>query len=189
MITAVARITLINPRRTCIPQQMSQLTTVIGFIGRQPMWMIRLALPTLYHDDDNSGFNGTLITDSLLEGTHSNYEWDTSALDERDYYLYAIIDDGFNPPDYQYAAARFTIDFTIQHPLSDTGKYWGGNYSSGNNADCSGETISRSRTAVMAVMLRPMPARLTKIGGGAVGFDFTRLNADGSEYTGEQQLS
>ena len=137
----------------------------------------------LYHDDDNSGFNGTLITDSLLEGTHSNYEWDTSALEERDYYLYAIIDDGFNPPDYQYASGKVTIDFTIRHPLSDTGKYWGGNYDSGNNAGCTGETISQQDCS-HGRDAQANAGTLTKIGGGAAGFDFTRLDADGSEYTG-----
>ncbi|CAN8138838.1 hypothetical protein THIOSC15_1160014 [uncultured Thiomicrorhabdus sp.] len=67
--------------------------------------------------------------------------------------------------------------------LNDTGITWGGNYPNGNNADCTGETIeqqdcSSGRDAQAAA------GTLTKVGGGEGGFDFTRLNADGSEYSG-----
>ena len=137
----------------------------------------------LYYADDNTGFNGTLIVDNLLEGTDSSYTWNVSALDERDYYLYAIIDDGINPPVYQYASGKVTIIHTLPHPLNDTGIDWGGNYPSGNNADCSGETISQQDCS-HGRDAKARAGTLTKIGGGAAGFDFTRLNADGSEYTG-----
>ncbi|WP_044412773.1 Lcl C-terminal domain-containing protein [Thiomicrospira microaerophila] len=67
--------------------------------------------------------------------------------------------------------------------LNDTGITWGGNFSSGNNLNCTGETIeqqdcSHGRDAHAAA------GSLSKIGGGHAGFDFTRLNADGSTYTG-----
>ncbi|WP_044412924.1 Lcl C-terminal domain-containing protein [Thiomicrospira microaerophila] len=81
----------------------------------------------------------------------------------------------------------FAINVTAQptqttgaRKLNDTGITWGGNYPSGNNSDCTGETIgqqdcSHGRDAVVG---------LSKTGEGHAGFDFTRLNADGSTYTG-----
>ena len=35
---------------------------------------------SLYYDSDNSGNDGTFITDGLVEGTHTSYNWDTSSL-------------------------------------------------------------------------------------------------------------
>jgi len=63
--------------------------------------------------------------------------------------------------------------------LNDTGIYWGGNYPSGNNADCTGEEItqqdcSHGRDAQAAANT------LTKIGAGAAGFDFTKLDVSGT---------
>ena len=63
--------------------------------------------------------------------------------------------------------------------LNDTGIYWGGNYPSGNNADCTGVEItqqdcSHGRDAQAAANT------LTKIGAGAVGFDFTKLDVSGT---------
>ena len=137
----------------------------------------------LYYDDDNSGFNGTLIVDNLLEGTDNSYTWDVSALAETDYYLYAIIDDGINPSVYQYASGKVTVRQIQSHPLNDTGIDWGGSSPSGNNADCSGETISQQDCS-HGRDAQATAGTLTKIGGGVAGFDFTRLNADGSDYTG-----
>ena len=64
--------------------------------------------------------------------------------------------------------------------LNDTGITWGGNYPSGNNATCIGETIgeqdcSHGRDALAAA------GQLTKVGGGDAGFDFTKLDANGND--------
>jgi len=63
--------------------------------------------------------------------------------------------------------------------LNDTGITWGGNYPSGNNTTCIGETIaeqdcSQGRDAQAAA------GTLTKIGAGQAGFDFTKLDASGN---------
>ncbi|QEP43794.1 DUF1566 domain-containing protein [Ectothiorhodospiraceae bacterium BW-2] len=63
-------------------------------------------------------------------------------------------------------------------PLNDTGLLWGGNYPSGNNGTCIGETIeqqdcSHGRDA------QALAGTLTKVGGGHGGFDFTKLGANG----------
>jgi len=65
------------------------------------------------------------------------------------------------------------IPVTATRKINDTGITWGGNYPSGNNSTCVGEIIgeqdcSHGRDAQA----------------GQAGFDFTRLNADGTEYTG-----
>jgi len=63
--------------------------------------------------------------------------------------------------------------------LNDTGITWGGNYPTGNNATCIGQTVaeqdcSHGRDAQAAA------GTLVKVGGGAAGFDFTKLDAAGA---------
>ncbi len=51
---------------------------------------------SIYHDTDQKGFNGTLITtlNGVSAGTHS-YSWNTSALPEnKEYYIYMVVNDG-----------------------------------------------------------------------------------------------
>ena len=67
------------------------------------------AVISLYYDTDNSGNNGTLIVNTLVEGTDNSYLWDTSGI-EGTYYLYAKIDDEVNPAVYHYADHELTID-------------------------------------------------------------------------------
>ncbi len=72
-----------------------------------------------------------------------------------------------------------TVYVDNQTQLNDTGMSWGGNYPKGNNADCSGQTISaqdcsHGRDAEAAA------STLTKVGGGVAGFDFTKLDANGN---------
>ena len=70
--------------------------------------------------------------------------------------------------------------------LNDTGITWGGNYPQGNNADCSGnneagediiaqQDCSHGRDALAAA------GKLDKVGGGAAGFDFTKLDDRGND--------
>ena len=163
---------------------------------------------SLYYDNDNSGYDGTLIADNLTVETdmsylgysiatgrvarssagNISYTWDTSVMPEGDYYIYAKIDNGVNEPLYDYGSGKISIARAATSPLfkirlNDTGIVWGGNYPHYNNSTCTGETIaqqdcSHGRDA------RAAAGTLNKIGGGAAGFDFTRLNADGSNYTG-----
>jgi len=63
--------------------------------------------------------------------------------------------------------------------LNDTGITWGANYPSGNNTTCVGKQItaqdcSHGRDA------QAMAGTLAKIGAGAGGFDFTKLDASGN---------
>ncbi|MGB1159384.1 MAG: DUF1566 domain-containing protein [Porticoccaceae bacterium] len=142
---------------------------------------------SLYYDSDNSDYDGTLIAEGLVEGTDTSHEWNTSALTEGDYYIYAKIDDGVNTAVYAYSSGKITISHaappsvSLQVKINDTGIIWGGNYPSGNNTDCTGvafaqQDCSHGRDA------QARAGTLEKIGGGVAGFDFTRLNADGSQY-------
>ena len=131
---------------------------------------------SLYFDTDSAGHDGTLIVGGLIQGANTSYLWDTSELPEGDYYIYAKIDDGVVPPVYAYANGRTVLSMI---KLNDTGITWGGNYSSGNNSTCTGETItqqdcSHGRDA------RAAAGTLTKVGGGAAGFDFTKLDINGN---------
>lgn len=49
----------------------------------------------LYRDNDSSGFNGTPIASGLPFGAGS-YTWDTSALPNGTYWVYAVVRDSFN---------------------------------------------------------------------------------------------
>ncbi len=66
--------------------------------------------------------------------------------------------------------------------LNDTGITWGGDYPSGNNADCTGEAIS-AQDCSHGRDAKALAGTLTKVGGGAAGFDFTKLGSDGSVLT------
>ena len=77
-------------------------------------------------------------------------------------------------------------DTTATRPLNDTGITWGGNYTSGNNTTCIGETIaeqdcSYGRDAQAAA------GTLAKTGGGDAGFDFTKLDASGQPLADQTQ--
>ncbi len=88
---------------------------------------------SLYYDDNNSGNDGTLIAEGLLEGTHNSYTWDTSSLANGDYYIYAKIDDGINQPVYAYASGVITADFYID--FSSANNNYNGFYSAPNHSN------------------------------------------------------
>ena len=64
-------------------------------------------------------------------------------------------------------------------PLNDSGITWGGDYSSGNNSNCT-SNISASQDCNQGRDARVLANTLTKIGAGLAGFDFSKLGADGS---------
>ncbi len=53
------------------------------------------ATVALYYDTDKTGYNGTLIAQGL-NAAAGTYTWDTSAVPNGTYYLYAVISDGTN---------------------------------------------------------------------------------------------
>ena len=67
----------------------------------------------LYLDDNNSGFDGVLITEaSLLEGDEDDYFILSSSqipVKDKPYYVYAIIDDGLNPARQCYSEGTLTV--------------------------------------------------------------------------------
>jgi hypothetical protein len=88
----------------------------------------------------------------------------------------------------------FTGNFT-SGVLNDTGLTWGGDYPSGNNTTCTGETIaaqdcSSGRDAGLSLAYSTFTyaagvgtTKTAKIGGGVAGFDFTKLGSDGTPLT------
>jgi len=64
-------------------------------------------------------------------------------------------------------------------PLNDTGITWGGNYTSGNNGDCTGEIIGEQDCSHGRDYLAEQ-GQLNKVGAGEAGFDFTKLDANGN---------
>jgi len=57
------------------------------------------AMINFYYDTDKTGFDGTLMVDTLAEdpdGKHDKYHWNASSLQEGKYYIYATISDGNN---------------------------------------------------------------------------------------------
>jgi hypothetical protein len=68
------------------------------------------ALISIYYDTNNSGEDGTLIVSNLSSEEETNrYTWDTSALPEGDYYIYAVIDDGVHAPVINLSSGVVTI--------------------------------------------------------------------------------
>ena len=74
-----------------------------------------------------------------------------------------------------------TTGITPTGTLNDTGVNWDGNYSSGNNTDCASSNISAPQDCHQG---RDADSATNDDSDGHAGFSFTRLNADGSEYTG-----
>ena len=66
----------------------------------------------LYYDMDDSGADGTPIVSDIMEdadGSSGSYTWDTSALTEGNYYIYAVIDDGVADPALAYSTGPITV--------------------------------------------------------------------------------
>lgn len=65
----------------------------------------------LYYDADSTGSDGTLIVENLSEDDETDaYTWDTNAVADGDYYIYAILDDGKNDPVTVYSSNVVTVD-------------------------------------------------------------------------------
>ena len=64
----------------------------------------------LYYDSDREGGNGAAIYEGILASDDTDSQvWDTSAMPTGAYYVYAVIDDGKNPPAYSYSVGRVLI--------------------------------------------------------------------------------
>ena len=71
---------------------------------------------SLYYGTDSSGQDGTLIASGLSEdadGESGGFQWDTSAVAEGKYYVYAVIDDGINDPVATVSDAVVNIERTL----------------------------------------------------------------------------
>ncbi|MEW5768420.1 MAG: PKD domain-containing protein, partial [bacterium] len=65
---------------------------------------------SLYYDTDQEGLDGTLIASGLSEDEETDaYTANTSALTPGLYYLYAKIEDGVNPPVYDYSLGHLLV--------------------------------------------------------------------------------
>lgn len=68
---------------------------------------------SLFYDTDNSGIDGNLIADNISEdpdGAGDQFFWDTTQTPEGSLYVYAVIDDGTNPPATSYYNTPIIID-------------------------------------------------------------------------------
>lgn len=80
--------------------------------------------------------------------------------------------------------ARSKGEVKVKPPrLNDTGITWGNVYPEGYNDGCTGQTIEQ-QDCFHGRDYRALRSELKKIGGGVAGFDFTRLDKNGTEYTG-----
>jgi hypothetical protein len=70
--------------------------------------------------------------------------------------------------------------------LNDTAITIGGNYPSGNNTDCSGESIAQQDCA-LGRDAEAEAATLIKTGAGTAGFDFTKLDSSGTPLADQSQ--
>jgi hypothetical protein len=94
----------------------------------------------LYYDDDNVDEDGTLIVENLSEDDETDsYVWDTTALADGSYYIYAILDDGKNDPVTVYSTDTVTVDH------SNTATDW---ETVGERGFTQAETHNGSSTAV-----------------------------------------
>ncbi len=78
------------------------------------------------------------------------------------------------------SSASNEVSATPQGKLNDTGITWGGDYSSGNNSDCTGENIS-TQDCSHGRDAKAQAGTLQKVGAGHAGFDFTKISSSGAE--------
>jgi hypothetical protein len=72
---------------------------------------------SLYYDSDDNGFDGALIIEGLSENSHGNsgiYAWNTSQIQEGEYYIYGICDDGTNEPIRKYGSFPLIVNHTYE---------------------------------------------------------------------------
>jgi hypothetical protein len=76
------------------------------------------ALIDLYFDDNNSGADGSLIKQGILENDGiGSYQWNTAGLGNNlDLWVYAVITDGVNPPVTVYSPDPVTIIQSVNTP-------------------------------------------------------------------------
>ena len=69
---------------------------------------------SLYYDNDNTGYDGTLITSGISEDDPADsFVWDLTGINGR-YYVYGKIDDGINAPVYSYSVGTVTTGDLIK---------------------------------------------------------------------------
>lgn len=81
---------------------------------------------SLYYDIDNSGHDGTLITRFIGEDWASDWwSWNISQFPSGStYWIYAKIEDGVNPPEYDYGSGPVTIATLTQGENFAIDHYW-----------------------------------------------------------------
>lgn len=96
---------------------------------------------SLYRDNNNSGFNGTLIA-SGIDPTDESYTWNTASLAEGTYYIYATFSDGTNS-NRTYARWPIVVSHTVSTgpaiSLSKSSISFNGSGSSSFNISNSGD--------------------------------------------------
>ena len=93
------------PSSTSCPMECRSRTILFGAFDNDSN-----AHVSLYYDDDNQGLDGQLIVQGLPENDGPDgYLWDATGVDDGEYYIYAVIDDGLNLPQHAYSTA------SVQH--------------------------------------------------------------------------
>ena len=68
------------------------------------------ALITIYYDTDDSGNDGMVITSGISEDDDADsFIWDCASVPEGNYYIFASIEDGDNPPVFDYSDVALSI--------------------------------------------------------------------------------
>jgi len=64
----------------------------------------------LFYDTDDADFDGVLISDSLIEKDGAGrFVWNTEGVPTGDYFIYAMITDENNPPEFSYSQSKVKI--------------------------------------------------------------------------------
>ncbi len=126
----------------------------------------------------------SLTGGTLLSGLTDTYYDVTGLANSSAYYfvLTAIQEGGESLPSDEVSATPNVVKLLKgTQPLNDTGITFSGSSYSGNSSDCTSD-ISALQDCDLGRDVLVQQA--DKVGGGRAGFDFTRINYDGSEYSG-----
>ncbi len=95
----------------------AQITGLTSGLMREPVTISYAASDvdnqaaiSFYYDNDAAGFDGVLIEGNLVETDDvGQLTWHTTGVPEGSYFIYAMIDDGVNPPVFAYSSSSTQV--------------------------------------------------------------------------------
>ena len=147
------------------------------------------AMVRLFYDDDASGFDGIEIGEGVAEvDGDGSFVWDTTGVPNGDYFVYAMVFDGDNPPVYSYSSEQVNVaEFSdlatstaVQPDSITVGDDVTVSFTVQNDGDATAANSQASITMPDGVTVSSTSLVPTSVDGSTYEFDLGDLAADDS---------